>query len=147
MKAVWVFLVLVWLSPAHSAGGGALSFPVNLQQQQAPAVVVLFSLPDCAYCEKVRQQSLRHIHTDPNYKGRVAVYEIDFSDSKRSFIWFDGISYTGKSIAGPLNVKFSPTVMVFTDKGAVAGKPLLGASLPEFYGAYLDELIKAAWAL
>jgi len=46
-----------------------------------------------------------------------------------------------------LNVKFSPTVMVFSAKGAVAGKPLLGASLPEFYGAYLDELIKAAWAL
>ena len=147
MKAIWVFLVLVWLSPAHSAGGEPLSFPVNLQQQQVPAVVVLFSLPDCAYCEKVRQQSLRHVSTDPDYKGKVAVYEIDFSDSKRSFIWFDGNRYTGKSLASPLNVKFSPTVMVFNAKGAVAGKPLLGASLPEFYGAYLDQLIKAAWAL
>ena len=29
----------------------------------------------------------------------------------------------------------------------VAGKPLLGASLPEFYGAYLDELIRSAWSL
>ncbi|MFN7507047.1 MAG: thioredoxin fold domain-containing protein, partial [Limnobacter sp.] len=130
-----------------SAGEGALAFPGNLYKQNAQAVVILFSVPDCAYCEKVRQQSLRHIHTDPNYKGRVAVYEIDFSDSKRNFTWFDGNSYTGKSLAGPLNVKFSPTVIVFNAKGAVAGKPLLGASLPEFYGAYLDELIKAAWAL
>ena len=29
----------------------------------------------------------------------------------------------------------------------VAGKPLLGAGLPEFYGAYLDELIRSAWSL
>ncbi|WP_138518475.1 thioredoxin fold domain-containing protein [Limnobacter alexandrii] len=147
MKAIWLLVCLAWFSPAFGAGGGALAFPSNLQQQQVLAVVVLFSLPDCAYCEKVRQQSLRHIHTDPDYKGRVVVYEIDFSDSQRRFTWFDGNSYTGKALAGPLNVKFSPTVMVFSAKGAVAGKPLLGASLPEFYGAYLDELIKAAWAM
>lgn len=147
MKAIWMFLLFVGLSPALGAGESALEFPSNLQVRQAPAVVVLFSLPDCAYCEKVRQQSLRHIYSDPAYRGRVAVYEIDFSDSKRSFTWFDGNRYTGKSLAGPLNVKFSPTVMVFNAQGAVAGKPLLGASLPEFYGAYLDELIRAAWAL
>jgi len=34
---------------------------------------------------------------------------------------------------------------VFGITGAVAGKPLLGASLPEFYGVYLDELIQQAW--
>lgn len=147
MKAFLLSLLFVCLSPAHSAGGQALAFPVNLQNQKSPAVVVLFSVPDCAYCEKVRQQSLRHIHTDPAYKGRVGVYEIDFSDDKRQFTWFDGRRYTGKSLAGPLSVQFSPTVMVFGKTGAVAGKPLLGASLPEFYGAYLDELIQKAWAI
>jgi thioredoxin-related protein len=146
MKATWLFLLFVWFSPAFAAGGVAIDFPRNLQNHHAPAVVILFSLPDCTYCEKVRQQSLRHIHTDPNYKGRVTVYEIDFSDSKGSFTWFDGNEYTGKSLAAELlDVKFSPTVMVFNAKGKLAGKPLLGVGLPEFYGAYLDELIKAAW--
>lgn len=148
MKAIWLLFLFAWCVPtAHAAGGASLAFPVNLQQQRMPAVVVLFSLPDCAYCEKVRQQSLRHIHTDPVYKGRVGVYEIDFSDDQRRFTWFDGKRYTGKSLAAPLNVKFSPTVMVFGGKGAVAGKPLLGSGLPEFYGAYLDDLIRTAWAL
>lgn len=147
MKAIWLLALLAWFSPAFGAGGGALAFPTNLQVRQAPAVVVLFSLPDCTYCEKVRQQSLRHIHTDSDYKGRVDVYEIDFSDSQRKFTWFDGQSYSGKYLAALLNVKFSPTVMVFSAKGVVSGKPLLGSSLPEFYGAYLDELIKAAWVL
>lgn len=147
MKAIWLLILLTWFSPAFAAGGEALDFPVNLQQHKAAAVVILFSLPDCAYCEKVRQQSLRHIHKDPNYKGKVRVYEIEFSDDQRSFVWFDGQTYTGQSLAKPLNVKFSPTVMVFNAQGAVAGKPLLGASLPEFYGAYLDDLIRSAWAM
>jgi thioredoxin-related protein len=147
MKAIFSLVLLLCLSPAFSAGGAALEFPVNLQKQNSQAVVILFSVPDCAYCEKVRQQSLRHIHTDPDYKGRVRVFEIDFTDDKKTFVWFDGNRYTGKGLSAPLNVKFSPTVMVFNTKGAVAGKPLLGASLPEFYGAYLDELIQSAWAL
>jgi len=147
MKAILSVLLLLCLSPAFSAGGAGLAFPDNLQKQNAQAVVILFSVPDCAYCEKVRQQSLRHIHSDPNYKGRVGVYEIDFTDDRKTFIWFDGKRYTGKALAAPLNVKFSPTVMVFSANGVVAGKPLLGAGLPEFYGAYLDELIRAAWAL
>lgn len=147
MKAIFSLFLLFCLSPAFGASGAALDFPVNLQKQRAPAVVILFSVPDCAYCEKVRQQSLRHIHTDSNYRGRVDVYDIDFTDDRKTFTWFDGKRYTGKGLAAPLNVKFSPTVMVFNAKGAVAGKPLLGASLPEFYGAYLDELIRSAWAL
>ena len=147
MKAIFSLFLSFCLSPAFGAGGSALGFPGNLQKQSAPAVVILFSVPDCAYCEKVRQQSLRHIHTDLNYRGRVAVYEIDFTDDRKAFIWFDGKRYTGKALAAPLNVKFSPTVMVFNAKGAVAGKPLLGAGLPEFYGSYLDELIRSAWAL
>ena len=147
MKAVLSVFLLLCLSPAFSAGGAVLAFPNDLQKQNAQAIVILFSVPDCTYCEKVRQQSLRHVHTDTNYKGRVGVYEIDFTDDRKTFIWFDGNRYTGKSLAAPLNVKFSPTVMVFNAKGAVAGKPLLGAGLPEFYGAYLDELIRSAWAL
>lgn len=147
MKAVLSVFLLLCLSPAFSAGGAVLAFPNDLQKQNAQAIVILFSVPDCAYCEKVRQQSLRHVHTDTNYKGRVGVYEIDFTDDRKTFIWFDGNRYTGKSLAAPLNVKFSPTVMVFNAKGAVAGKPLLGAGLPEFYGAYLDELIRSAWSL
>lgn len=147
--------LLVWLvfcgifSAAHAAGAGhkSLAFPADLRAVQVNAVVVLFSLPNCAYCEKVRQQSLNHVETDPHYRGRVKVYEIDFSDQRKPLVWFDGRTYSGKSLATLLNVRFSPTVMVFGQRGEVAGKPILGASLPEFYGAYLDDLIQAAWGM
>lgn len=144
----WLLALCLCLSmPAMAAGGKHLPAPVGLGKNSTPAVVVLFSLPDCAYCEKVRQQSLRHLEADPRYKGKVRVFEIDFQDDKHHFTWFDGQRYTGAALGPLLNVKFSPTVMVFAQNGQVAGKPLLGAGLPDFYGAYLDELIAAAWAM
>lgn len=145
MKAVFWVVLWLWFTPVHSAGPSSLPFPANLQKHAAPAVVVLFSLPDCSYCEKVRQQSLRHLDKDPSYKEKVLVYEVDFLNDHRKIIWFNGQNYTGKSLATLLNVKFSPTVIVFASTGDAAGKPLLGASLPDFYNAYLGELIQKAW--
>jgi hypothetical protein len=147
MKAVFAALVFFMLSPGWAAGGPALDFPVNLAQAQPAAVVILFSVPDCAYCEQLRRHTLRHVPKERAYKGRVAVYEIEFTEDNRKLVWFDGKRHTGKSIAAMLDVKFSPTVIVFNRKGMPAGKPILGAGLPEFYASYLDELVQAAWAL
>lgn len=147
MKASLAVFCLFMGSLAWAAGGPSLEFPTSLNKAQPAAVVILFSVPDCAYCEQLRRHTLRHVPADPAYKGRVAVYEIDFTDDRKKLAWFDGKQHTGKSVAAKLDVKFSPTVIVFSRKGMPAGKPLLGAGLPEFYGAYLDELVQAAWAL
>ncbi|HEX4842116.1 MAG TPA: thioredoxin fold domain-containing protein [Limnobacter sp.] len=135
----------IWSPVALAAGAKHLPWAVDLPKQSAPAVVVLFSLPNCAYCEKVRQHTLLHLEGDPRYAGRVRVLEVDFGNAQRRFVWFDARYYTGQQLAQLLNVKFSPTVMVFDQQGGVAGKPLLGAALPDFYGAYVDALIRAAW--
>ncbi len=126
---------------------GHLPFPINLNATAAQAVLVLFSLPDCAYCEKVRAQSLRFIERDVRYRERVKVFEIDFSDNRKKFLWFDGSQHTGKSIAAVLAVKFAPTVMAFNQQGKSAGEPLLGSGIPDFYNAYVDDLIVKAWVL
>ncbi|HEX4917170.1 MAG TPA: thioredoxin fold domain-containing protein [Limnobacter sp.] len=147
MKRLLILLLWCVCSPAAlAAGGRQLPWPVDLSKQSAPAVVVLFSLPNCAYCEKVRQQTLLYLETDSRYQGRVRVFEVDFQDRQRRFVWFDARQYNGLDLGQLLNVKFSPTVMVFDHQGGVVGKPLLGAGLPDFYGAYVDELIRSAWA-
>ncbi|HEX4878320.1 MAG TPA: thioredoxin fold domain-containing protein [Limnobacter sp.] len=146
MKRLFVLVLCGLCFPVFAAGGKHLAWPKDLSKQAAPAVVILFSLPDCAYCEKVRQHTLRHLESDLRYQGRVQVLEIDFQDTKRQFVWFDARPYTGQSLGRLLNIRFSPTVMVFGQSGGVAGKPLLGAGLPDFYGAYLDDLIQSAWA-
>lgn len=136
-----VILLCVQGLPAWAAGN-MLPTPADFRGK-ADAVVVLFSLPDCTFCERVRKQSLNHLEKDPAHKGRVRVFEIDFQDNTKRFVWFDGRAYTGWALAAPLNVKFSPTVMVFGRQGAVVSEPILGAGLPDFYNAYLNAAIEA----
>lgn len=124
-----------------------LPMPVQLNGAAVQAVLILFSLPDCAYCEKVRAQSLRFIERDARYRQRVNVFEVDFSDNRKKFAWFDGKPHTGKSIAAALGVKFAPTVLAFSQQGKPAGEPLMGSGIPDFYNAYVDDLILKAWAL
>ncbi|HEY1058849.1 MAG TPA: hypothetical protein VGE55_08980 [Limnobacter sp.] len=141
--------MLCW--PAH-AKDQHLPFPVNLSQAQSlslqkpGAVVILFSIPDCAYCEQVRAQSLRHLEKDPAYRGHVRVFELDFTDDQRRLVWFDGQQRTGKAVGQLLDVKFSPTVWVFSPTGDAPVKPLRGAGLPDFYNQYLDDLIQQVFA-
>ncbi|MCQ8895818.1 hypothetical protein NQT62_05115 [Limnobacter humi] len=144
-------LLLLWCAALSGGSYGQdqhLPFPVDLSQahalslQQPGAVVILFSIPDCTYCEQVRAQSLRHLEKDPAYRGHVRVFELDFTDDRRRVVWFDGQQRTGKAVAQRLDVKFSPTVWVFTPTGGTPAKPLQGAGLPDFYNQYLDELIQ-----
>lgn len=113
--------------------------------QTAPrALVVLFSVPFCTYCEQVRKQSLRSLERDPRYTGRVRVFEVNQESVKAEIRWFDGKLWSGQALSVGLGLKFAPTVMVFRAGGGLAGEPILGAGLPDFYNAYLDEQLADA---
>ncbi len=132
---------------AIASGKNPLPWPPDLSRNQAQAVVILFSLPDCAYCVQLRKHTLMHLESDPRYRGKLKAYEINFGENTNTKVtWFDSRPYTGAELAAKIGVRFSPTVLVFSQQGQVAGKPLLGAGLAEFYGAYLDELIQLAWS-
>lgn len=117
---------------------------MNKLPQPIEAVVILFSAPDCTYCEQVRSRTLRHVETDPRYVGWVKVYEVEMEDTRQGIVWFDGQVYHGKKLKEKFNVSFSPTVIAFDNQGRAVGKPLLGAGLEDFYGAYLHDLIMQA---
>lgn len=149
MKKLLCLCVFLFVQvQALASGKNPLPLPPDLSRNQAQAVVILFSLPDCAYCVQVRKHSLMHLETDPRYRGKLKAYEIGFGENINTKIkWFDARTYTGAELARKLGVQFSPTVLVFSQQGEAAGKPLLGSGLPDFYGAYLDELIQLAWPL
>lgn len=110
-----------------------------------PVVVILFSAPDCTYCEQVRAHTLRHVERDSRYLGKVRVFEVDQAAHQSNTLWFDGRMHSGKDLTARLGVKFAPTVIVFRrSTGEAVGAPLLGAGLPDFYGAYLNDLIELA---
>ncbi len=112
-----------------------------------PVVLILFSLPDCKYCTQVKQQYLRFVEKDPRWAGQVLVREVDFSHSASShntFEWLDGRRLTPQQLAAQSGVKVAPTVMLFNSAGQRLGSPIVGASIPEFYGAYVDAAVEKA---
>lgn len=99
-------------------------------------LVVLVSLRDCVYCGPIRQRELAPLVRSGKYEVR----EIGM-DSSATVRDFDGSTTTGVAWARTHGVKVSPTVLFLDTRGRPVADPLIGAGLPDFYGAYLDDAI------
>lgn len=99
-------------------------------------LVALVSLRDCVYCGPIRQRELAPLVRSGKYEVR----EIGL-DSSATVRDFDGSTTTGVAWARAHGVKVSPTVLFLDTRGRPVADPLIGAGLPDFYGAYLDDAI------
>lgn len=111
---------------AHARKAASLDAPL----------IVLVSLRDCVYCGPIRQRELAPLVRTGHYEVR----EIGM-DSTTTVRDFDGRNVSGIEWARAHGVKVSPTVLFFDTKGRQVAEPLIGAGLPDFYGAYLDDAI------
>ncbi|WP_174995955.1 thioredoxin [Pandoraea iniqua] len=116
---------------AHARRAVALDAPL----------IVLVSLRDCVYCGPIRQRELAPLVRSGKYEVR----EIGM-DSAAPVRDFDGTTTTGIAWARAHGVKVSPTVLFLDTNGRAIADPLIGAGLPDFYGAYLDDAIANARA-
>ncbi|WP_224785923.1 hypothetical protein [Pandoraea fibrosis] len=111
---------------AHARRAASLDAPL----------IVLVSLRDCVYCGPIRQRELAPLVRSGKYEVR----EIGM-DSRTAVRDFDGSTTTGVAWARAHGVKVSPTVLFLDTSGRPVADPLIGAGLPDFYGAYLDDAI------
>ncbi|CFB62289.1 hypothetical protein LMG16407_02361 [Pandoraea apista] len=111
---------------AHARRAASLDAPL----------IVLVSLRDCVYCGPIRQRELAPLVRSGKYEVR----EIGM-DSRAPVRDFDGATTTGVDWARAHGVKVSPTVLFLDTSGRPVADPLIGAGLPDFYGAYLDDAI------
>ncbi|MGR9577140.1 hypothetical protein [Pandoraea sputorum] len=111
---------------AHARRAASLDAPL----------IVLVSLRDCVYCGPIRQRELAPLVRSGKYEVR----EIGM-DSTTPVRDFDGATTTGVAWARAHGVKVSPTVLFLDTSGRPVADPLIGAGLPDFYGAYLDDAI------
>ncbi|WP_240493411.1 thioredoxin [Pandoraea sp. ISTKB] len=111
---------------AHARRAASLDMPL----------IVLVSLRDCVYCGPIRQRELAPLVRSGKYEVR----EIGM-DSTTPVRDFDGSTTTGVVWARAHGVKVSPTVLLLDTSGRPVADPLIGAGLPDFYGAYLDDAI------
>ena len=146
-NVAWVWLVLwaLW-SPlqAHSQNRVVLPTATDLPQALAQALalgqplVVMVSLDNCPYCRQVRQS-----HLGPMWRGGQVVVQIDMQHKETLTDW-DGQTRSHGDWVKNRRISVAPTVLFFGPDGREVADRLEGASLPDFYGAYLDQRLAQA---
>lgn len=111
----------------------------NATKRKVP-VMVLFTTPNCPYCEQVKREYLLPMQKDPAYRARVIIREVTIN-STASLIGFDGTPTTEGAFAAAHKVYMVPTVMVFDTQGNAASEPVVGLLIPDYYFGYLMSAI------
>ena len=104
-------------------------------------LVVMVSLDGCAYCHTVRDHYLAPLHQQQG----LPVVQVDMR-SRRLLKDVDGRSIVHDEFVRARRVTVAPTVLFLGPHGEELAERLVGGSLPDFYGAYLDQRLEQARA-
>ena len=119
----------------------AASLPDELQlalRAKAP-LVVMVSLDGCAYCAIVREQHLVPLRAGAGQP----IVQVDLR-SDRPLVDLGGQLRTHDHVARSWGIDATPTLLFLGDEGREVAPRLRGASIPDFYGAYLADRLEIA---
>jgi hypothetical protein len=97
------------------------------------------SLDGCPFCRVVRNSYLAPLRAETGQP----VVQLDMG-SRMAVRDFDGALRSHDDILRAWHVGVAPTVLFFGKGGHEVAQRLAGASIPDFYGAYLDERLHTA---
>ena len=128
--------------------GRAATLPraLDLQRELATALarqqplVLMVSLDACAYCHIVREH-----HLVPLQQQGLPVVQVDMR-SRRPLKGLDGRLIVHDDFVRARRVSVAPTVLFLGPQGEELAERLVGGSIPDFYGAYLDQRLEQARA-
>ena len=103
-------------------------------------LIVMATLHGCPFCKVVREHYLR-----PLSQSGAFVTQIHFL-SDDALVAFNGSRSTHGNVVKQLGIEVAPTVLFFGRDGREVAPRLSGSSIPDFYGAYLDDRMETARA-
>jgi len=106
-------------------------------------LVILFSLPDCSYCETVRRNYLLPLSREGEPGRRPIVREAGLA-STDPLRGFAGQASSGKALAARYRIRVAPSVAIVDGHGKLLAPVLEGGDVAGMYGAYLDEALSVA---
>jgi thioredoxin-related protein len=109
------------------------------QSDKREPLVILVSLPNCPYCELVRRSYLLPYRTE----GLLQSWQVDTTDSS-TLIDFEGKTTSKAAWTKTQRIKVTPTLLFLSRSGAELAPRIEGITVPDFYGAYLDERLATA---
>lgn len=137
--------LVAFSAPVLSASTAKIPLAVSMADELAGALrakaplLVMVSLDGCAYCMLVREQHLGPMLA----QGGQPVVQVDMR-SNTPLVDFAGQRRTHDDLVRSWRVDAAPTLLFFGRQGREIAPRLRGASIPDFYGAYLEERIQIA---
>ena len=135
---------LLGAAPARAA---SLPMVTSLPEALADALkkgsplVVMVSLVGCPFCVIARDHYLAPLQGQQG----LSIVQIDMRN--RQLVQdFAGASKTQDELIRSWGVKVAPTVLFFGRGGVEVAERMVGAYIPDFYGAYMDDRLRAARA-
>ncbi len=133
------------LGASRRASAATLPSAQSLQAELAAALragkplVVLASLDGCPFCKMARDSYLAPLRLETGQP----VVQLDMG-SRQPVLDFGGTSSTHDALLRGWRVGVAPTVLFFGPGGREVAPRMAGASIPDFYGAYLDDRLRTA---
>jgi hypothetical protein len=97
------------------------------------------SLHGCPFCRTVRDSFLAPLRAETGQP----VVQLDMGQQD-VVAGFDGRPTTHDAVLKGWRIRVAPTVLFFGREGREVAQRLVGASIPDFYGAYLQQRIDTA---
>ena len=110
-----------------------------LSLRRGRPLLVMASLDGCPFCRRVRDHHLAPLLAETGQP----VVQVDMA-SAAAVTAFDGQATTHDQLLRAWKVAVAPTVLFFGRGGREVAERLVGASIPDFYGAYLEQRLQAA---
>ena len=105
-------------------------------------VLVAFMQQSCPYCAVARRNHLLPLQSDPLWRNRVLIREVDV-DRNTPMRDFPGVPTTHRAFARLHDVRKVPTLIVFDADGKSVGSPLVGLLTEDFYRLYIEQAIES----
>jgi thiol-disulfide isomerase/thioredoxin len=102
-------------------------------------ILLFFERDECPYCERALREYLVPFARN-EWKGKAIFRQVGI-DRTLSARDFDGGPTTHQAIAARFGIIFSPTVLVVDGRGRPLAEPIVGLTLLDFYGAYVNDAL------
>ncbi len=146
-RSLWVALGALGVSLPRWAVAASLPSPASLPQALAAALgqgqplLVMVSLEGCPFCKIALNNYLLPLRQQQG----LPMVQVDMRGRQR-IVGFSGPEQTQEALCRSWGIKVAPTLLFFGRDATEVADRLVGASLPDFYGAYLDDRVRTAQA-
>ena len=112
----------------------------KIAQERHIPILVLFSAPECHYCERARQEFLIPITRNPESNAKVLMRQVEIGATNK-LRDFNGKMTTQGDFATINKVRLTPTIKVYGPDGRELAAPIVGLAIADYYGGYIDDAI------